>query len=333
MDLFFILLIIATFYKSSFVKNEINTNFLSIDQCHVLRGTFIIAVVFHHIAQRTTGGVFFHHIFSFAGFLGVSIFFFLSGYGLFYSLKNKKNYIKDFIHKRMSKVVLPMVFYFFLYWMIYSFFESQYTLEYVLTSLVNGNPIVTFSWFMYAIIWMYLSFYIIVKLTLKDAYILIGIAFSCIVYALCCHLLNFGSWWYNTIQVFWLGMVYYKFKDTVDFFVKRNYTRMLISLIIMMIVLLIDIRIGVFKLFARMLLASIFTCFIVLASMKIKLYSRAMIFIGKMSLEVYLIHGLFLTIFEQYLKFENEVLMTTVVLTSSLITAIILHNGFKRICR
>lgn len=87
-----------------------NKEYLNVKSTSGLRGFLAIGIIFHHLSQWITSGDEFSN-FSYMGTYIVSIFFFLSAYGLYFQNENKKNYLDNFLVKRLSKILVP----FFLY--------------------------------------------------------------------------------------------------------------------------------------------------------------------------------------------------------------------------
>ena len=86
---------------------QTDRKYLSLETTNCLKGIFAIIVVIHHLYQRTdiinnsVLGVLFQSL----GCLSVSIFFFLSGYGIAASIQRKGNsYLASFASKR----ILPL---------------------------------------------------------------------------------------------------------------------------------------------------------------------------------------------------------------------------------
>ena len=63
------------------------------DDTNFMRAIAIIGIILHHIYNNLSITVL--KPFKYMGFLLVGVFFLLSGYGLYTSLLNKKNYIKS----------------------------------------------------------------------------------------------------------------------------------------------------------------------------------------------------------------------------------------------
>ena len=76
-----------------------------------LRGICAIEIMLGHIGI-VTGSIWLYPNRK-AGILFVGVFFLLSGYGLMYSIENKKNYLKYFLYRKIQKLILPAYFIFF----------------------------------------------------------------------------------------------------------------------------------------------------------------------------------------------------------------------------
>lgn len=70
-----------------------------------LRGICAIEIMPGHIGIATESMVLYPN--RKAGILFVGIFFALSGYGLMYSMKNKKDYLQTFWKRRIPKILVP----------------------------------------------------------------------------------------------------------------------------------------------------------------------------------------------------------------------------------
>lgn len=97
-------------------NNKIHS--ISIGSSNCLKGVMAIAIVLHHLAQRTD--IYLMHLFfEDFGVIAVGCFFFISGYGLISSYETKgKAYLTGFILKRWRKLVVPFLFVVVLYQLI-----------------------------------------------------------------------------------------------------------------------------------------------------------------------------------------------------------------------
>ncbi|WP_349399563.1 acyltransferase [Clostridium perfringens] len=162
---------------------------ISIYNSNSLKGIAIVMIILCHIV-----GVFGVRYATPLGGIGVSIFLFISGYGLNESYK--KNGLNNFISKRVKKVLIP-------YWIIVIIdeFINRNSISVLLKEVVLlKTP--NFMWFIQYIVTLYLLFYLINKFI--EGYLKYGI--WCLIGIV---IFIFGnSLWAEQAFIFFLGIVY-----------------------------------------------------------------------------------------------------------------------------
>ena len=106
-DLILIPVVVLLLCKISYNKTGLNRDYLSIETTQAMRGVMILDVVLFHfcldylnVNQKLLSVC--------QGDDAVKIFFFLSGYGLIYSVKHKGDaYLKGFFSHRLVKIAIP----------------------------------------------------------------------------------------------------------------------------------------------------------------------------------------------------------------------------------
>lgn len=302
-------------------KDEWNDGALSIKQTKTIQGFLALCVVFHHCAQK----VFFDswgsdfrfsglEVMALIGFAFVGYFFFCSGYGLYQSCQNKRNYLDGFPRRRIVPLLL-----------IYLVCNTAYLVGRLamgesfgvvrLACLVCGlelaNPN---SWFVVALPVMYLLFYV-AKRGCSDeavvtrrlflgvgAYILMGMAIS----NGGGYVLFRGRWWYNTAILFPLGYLFGRREQEAWARVKRSYPRQVVCSVALFVVSfllsIIFMMTGAptpVTLALESLAAVCFTWGLLLFSLRRRVTSALLGFLGGLTLELYLMHGFFVNLFYQ----------------------------------
>ena len=90
MDIFVLLLISILVYLL-----PLSNDYLGVESTTGLKGFLALGIVFHHLSQWVTTGMEFSN-FGYMGTYIVSVFFFLSGYGLYVQNERKENYLDNF---------------------------------------------------------------------------------------------------------------------------------------------------------------------------------------------------------------------------------------------
>lgn len=338
-------------------RGQFRTDSLSLDAMTSLKGVMAIFVLFHHISQKQafqeTGTIsFFQEI----GFLFVGVFFFISGYGLYKSFSTKTDYLKGFLKHR----VLPMVCSYYAMIAIYAvyyvitkpgFALSEWIFKLTGLALINSQ-----SWYVYVILIMYLSFYLIYKNEKSRRHSILIFILITVVQGLLfillkhfpwyagnagwwkmhgafasvpwwkkpCALLFEGEWWVNSTICFVLGLAVAKYEKQFLQWIEKKYPlKLLIAVLVCSIFNVIGFfclwKVGYWTEFAGDLGTSkklicyiaqnfqvVSTVLLIIILMR-KFYVRNMFynFLGKISLEVYLMQELVLFSWSYLIESEN----------------------------
>lgn len=139
-----------------------NKEYLNVKSTSGLRGFLALGIIFHHISPLVKTGEEFSN-FSYMGTYIVSIFFFLSAYGLYVQNESRENYLDNFLVKRLSKIIVPF-FIISLIYMFYRFVNGQLIdLNFFINLFKQGSTIIYNGWFVDIIILMYIFFYLSFK--------------------------------------------------------------------------------------------------------------------------------------------------------------------------
>lgn len=332
LDLFALLLLFSAAYKAKPVltRGEINTDYLSQYTSKMLKGLFAIVVIFSHLAVKCENSILFNW-FGYVGYLAVAFFLFISGYGLMKNLAEKPSYLDTYVRKRLFSVVIPFLIILLVYWLASFIVNTPYSVKGVLISLLNGYPIADNSWYMITCIIYYFVFYLFAKMFNKNskAIILATLVFS-VIWIYACIKIGYPQWWYLSTTAFVIGMIWARSELSVVDFFKNHYLSIMLPLSLFFCV-------SVFTTYQfessayKVICASIFVVFVFAVSMKIKLRSPILRFLGSISLEIYLIHGLFVRYFRSIIS--SDFIYVTAVLAASIVSAIFLHLLFDKIKR
>lgn len=340
--------------KGEFVEEPWNRH-----QSLMIQAIACIGVVLHHVTQEVTGyGVMDKGpvtIFNSIGILFTSLFFFFSGYGLVISVRTKEVYLKTFLWKRMPVILLPFWIANIISVLVHIFYlqlpmKSSDLIKYVLgLVLMNGN-----GWFIVEIFFLYLAFYLMFK-TFKNqkvALVLLSIASLIPIViglrsghdtsAVGNHWFK-GEWWYNSTIVFVMGLWVAHFKDQILTFAKKHYRGVLITSAILLVVAYaieeyvrmvfgyysvtpIHQRISneMITLYAQMVLCLVFTWVVLLLNLKIAFGNHLLQGISKISMEIFLLHGIFLQKIFDTSKMSEEMLYIAVLLCG-VFSAMLVH--------
>ena len=186
---------------------------ISYEQGYAIRGIATIMIIFEHSINEYEC---YHSILSNLllipsfGTFGCSLFFFMSGYGVFSSLHKKKGTptIK-YLLAHLKKILVPVAIVY-----ITNSIVLPYTLAYNDITLNHWNiltltlPEGTDIWFIKIILFDYIATFIIYKITTDTKKQLIYLTISQIMLITILHALEWGSYWYIANICFALGAIH-----------------------------------------------------------------------------------------------------------------------------
>ena len=289
--LVFIVFPVVFFFPFHIRKKNEYAEILSKSDTYILRGFAAIAVMIAHYVTycmreaEDFGGLI--SVWKWAGGLGVCIFFYSSGYGLLVSTANKE-VNKQFLWKRI-KSILPT------YWLLrlipaLLLNEMKNGVLYFILYVVGiKRP----AWFVTEILLVYLLFYISAQISKKKEILVMTVMLAAMSFVF--FLLVFEAMWYNANLLFALGMIFARYKEfIINWFSKKYFLKVIVVffLFCMLAGIFVILKEKGISCDGMKLLAGGLVCIVLFQILiKLKLESSSMTFIGKNSLQLYLIHS------------------------------------------
>ena len=335
MDIFILLLIITLIYLL-----PVNNDYLGVNSTNGLKGLLALGIVFHHLSQWVTTGTEFVN-FKYMGTYIVSVFFFISGYGLYVQNNRKEDYLDNFLSKRLSKILTPFIAISSIY-LIYRNINGQaLTITFFVDLFKKGSTVIYNGWFVDIIILMYVFFYISFKIFSNGTVAILVNTLLIVGYIILAIKLGYGFWWYNSSLPFVLGLLWAKNKKYIDGILNKYYFIILVcitgllfishqySFVLKKLHIVDSVSYG----FAANIDNIIFIIFFILMARKIDFSNKYLLFLGKISFELYMIHGLVMSIFGKYFVTSrlNDVIFTILVLIVSISLAWLINLIIKKI--
>jgi peptidoglycan/LPS O-acetylase OafA/YrhL len=319
--------------------NTLNEKYLSIDNSKSFRGILALAVLLHHLSQNIGEGILFQP-FSRIGNLIVAGFFFLSGYGLQKSCISKSGYKKNFLLRRLPSVLLPYIIVTGIYWLMYAVGGSIYSFKDIVGAIINGKPIVLYSWYIISILVFYIVFWLLMVVFKENYKLMIfgGIIWIAL-YVIFCKMMDYGSWWYRASHLLIVGMIWAVYERKLLNVLNRFY-KLIAPIVWLSFVLLVGLGdkiesyvcIDDIASLVSMLTAVAFVISTLLFMLKFKIGNKVLNYIGNISLEIYLTQGLFITIFHsRKMYIQNEFIFCVLVIIGCVVFASLLNFVLKKI--
>ena len=159
MIIFLIAWLVLIFYKIKIDSNSVPNPFNK-ENSVILRGMAALEIMIGHIGLATGSKILFPN--RKAGILFVGIFLALSGYGLMYSKENKKQYMDEFLGKRLCKLLIP-AYSVYIIFVIFQMVQSK-NIIYLRNIIDMKHFFLNTNWYVWEIILLYCIFYTAYKI-------------------------------------------------------------------------------------------------------------------------------------------------------------------------
>ena len=282
------------------------------------------------------------------GASSVGVFYLLSGYGVYYSLQNQKNYFSHFIRKRFVKILVPFVIMVVLY-ITLDMAVNHTSFRFYVDLLLMGYP-VSNSWYVFACLLCYVCFRFSFgkknRSFCKSIILLVSLVAVYIFLVAC--VLHWASWWYITVMMFPVGILIARFRNRVSgFLVKYKWPVLTAALLASVAAYfssafmrrVCSVSLEVRYLINEILMAWTFAALIVTVFSNCSVKNRISQFLGGISFEIYLYHGLSMTLLKPIVFgiVENPVyaeeLFSMLVVLLTIAAAYIMHKVNDKVIR
>lgn len=190
---------------------------------YALRGVCMIMIIVHHtylsaidmpgchtdswLAGVGTGWLW--------GYGGTGVFLFLSGFGMFFSLRRNRLSGRAYIRSKFIRLFIPYLWLWAVSLIIYMLYDSSLLTPRLLTSFLSLDiPPANEAWFYKVIIGLYALSIVIFKVFRNPRTCVLAVASVCVAYyCLANYVLGMDPWWFITVLNFPSGMLTALFYD------------------------------------------------------------------------------------------------------------------------
>ena len=336
---YFLLGAVILWGARGYKRREWNEEYCSLGQTKILLGINAILIPVHHIAQKTCAswldekyiipGL---EVFVPVGHLLVAVFLFCSGLGLYKSFKSKRDYLKGFVKKRILPLVIAYYLSEYIYLLVRVFMGEKMSPKDVICYISGLHMANMNAWYLVAIVFFYAFFYLSFRFCRKEGTAILWMFVACVLYALLGAAVGHqnywwirGEWWYNSIILLPVGLLFARYEQKITAFFKKTYVFLLPFSILLTVglyvlseyvmkvwgyygeywgdPLLILHRLGCCLVQWLLCISYVAVNFLVL--LKVRLGNGLLKLVGSVTLELYLMHGMFVELFG--FDFLNEV--------------------------
>ncbi len=346
--------LILCFYNVKFSGKKFDVDNLSRENTNSMKGLFAVSVILCHLSEMPYVESF--YFFRGTGNLAVSMFFFLSGYGLMCSYE--KNGLNNFFKKRFSTVLIPFLFvqlfsFILFYYLpgVQGLTEETYCIKNLLLKFIkSGSTLTVNGWYIYEILLMYLEFWLAFKIGGKNKkigtiLIVLFTALSTVFFGILTYKTEWIQFWAYSLPAFAYGIIWGGTrKAKIEEHLKKHYYTKLVIFAVLTVMFFFS-----YKLFdkidilqahninstflSRYLTSPFFVTTVLLVSMKFKTKNILLDKLGEISYELYLYHGFVYCLLRSgtFAYVENDTLFTVLVLLVTIDISIVMKYISKKI--
>ena len=303
--------------QSIFVsKKDIKTT-ISINDSYLLRGMAISFIVLHHIAQRFSNIQLVHIIILIYDDWLVGLFFFLSGYGNYISLKKSKTASK-WLLKRIFTILcyfifgllLNLVLNFHLYTSFQTFVLDLITVTYKPYTL----------WYLKVLICFYIFTYIFNRLFKNQFLGTVIISILTIIYTVLCFVNKVEPFWWTSAICYPFGLFIAQKTDFVQRISKKKIINIFLAIFLLLTLLLVKYDI------LHPISSVVFCYFVYLFLCNRTLGDNILMkFLGKTSFGLYLYHIIFITFCLKLFGNIEKIFPILIILIGSIVCSAIVY--------
>ncbi|MBQ3154689.1 MAG: acyltransferase [Clostridia bacterium] len=321
------------------LRNNVSATYLSKENTTCLKGLCAIGVLVHHLFQYSglVQNIYLRVILQSLGFLMVALFFFLSGYGLQVSYKKAPDiYLKNFPKQRIAPYYLIIIILIAIYSFALLWINSSLDYITVVRSFFFSDTIIANGWYLQIQLLMYFAFYLINRFIKSDKEKSIAWLLFLLLYVLLSIAFDAGITRYVSVFAFFIGIKWADYKRIVDNHLNHKrrgfliYVSVFVSFVVSyMIWWLTD---GYISICVQMICEVFFTVFVIICLRFIPINCFVTRFLGRISLGIYVIQGVFLKVFRcDHIYIENGWLYVVLVCTGTFIGGVVLTPLFEKI--
>ncbi len=320
-----------------------------------LFGLYSIVILLHQLNERMAyfpeyGGELIYY--RPAGTFLMGFFFFFLGYEAIKGLHNDKDYLKRIPTHRIGTLLCIFYICNFAYIFVALMQGNRYPVSVLIKAFIGIVLLNDHMWFLVELLLLYVVFYIVFRFVKKEflqyCYILITVLSIIVVSFLAGHDMNGkticnwfeGEWWYNTIPLFFVGMLVARFYDKIVPVLKKWFWFILILAIAAFLICFYHLdyvmlefgywsetamTMGYFdKAVTWMVQVPTVICFtaiVFLLMMKIKVNNRILDFMGAIGLCTIMMQNTILLVFEYMTWNQNIHIYCIGVIVTTLVVA------------
>ena len=286
--------------------SKTNDDYLPKETTNAIKGIFAVIVLCSHLGWSLSLSDSFLdktylHIITYIGQTMVAPFFFISGYGVFYSFRHKPDYKTGFLAKRLFKVLFQFDLTVLLFIVVQALLSIYWPIKNYIWCWIGWESVGNYNWFVFVILSLYLITWIGMLLDKGNGHALIGctILLSIVLWLVLRFVADKETWWVDTIATFPLGMVYCAAKKQTDRLLLNGRKAVWYIAFFFLLALFMEWHhlhgVDVFG-----ICSCLFSLLLVVTMMKIRIGNPILSFLGRNAFSIFILQGLPMLVLSYY---------------------------------
>ena len=222
------------------------------------------------------------------------------------------------------------------YWAGYNMAGASTSFGYMITSIISTHSLVANSWYVMNILAFYIFFYLLMLICKRRQGLMTvgGLAFAFLWTAFCMKM-EYGLWWYNASLAIGFGMLWATYEEKIVAGIQKCTTGFFLGSTAAFLICFhylgsVGSRFPSLYVPMERVISILFILTVLGCSMKFRIGNKVWEFLGEISYELYLIHGLWIYWFTgDFAPITNEKILLILVFACAIVSAVILHKISK----
>lgn len=291
-------------------KRSFNEDYLSKDSTDAVRGVFILLIFASHFIQyvdplTALPDILYTKLRIALGQAVVTCFLFYSGYGVALSAKRKGDcYTRSMPRRRILPTLLVYDCSLLLYLILQLWRGRTISLGKLFFAAIAWNGIGNSDWYIFAILGLYLISWLVLRGRELDNVTVARISVVTLTFMLALLCAGKGTYWYNTLLCYPMGMWFFLYKDRIDAFLSKGSRYWPVAFLTGLAFVLAH-KVWERSLFFYVLTMLLFTLCVILFTMKVQLRSPVLMYCGRHLQGLYLLQRIPFIFLGDYLPWKS----------------------------
>lgn len=246
-------------------------------------------IICNHLAASVKNPILLQPMFRNIGFVCVSVFFFISGWGTMYGYLKREDYLNGFALRKVKKILVPYL----VAVIIYSMAEIATGSSFIecIESFIVGSPVAKYSWYIIAVFIYYIEFWVAFRQKKLNPWIVAWGLHA--LNLLACFIAKWPMNWINTSHAFLIGALMCQYKDKICRMERNTKILAFLGCILAIAFVATSYLTNKMELLLLYWIGSTAACaLIVLISTRVEVKGDIWKRVASISFELYLYHGL-----------------------------------------